>query len=90
MFGSVLCWCLSLIHLVFKNKRYDCYSVCNSRAVFNTAELVVLRCLKLYKGANGLFYPSSTAGTIRSPTLSNGSRVLVVFETDSVKKNRLV
>ena len=68
-----------LIQLVFKDKREPGYSVCNSRPLFKTAEFVVLPCLKLNQGFNGLFHPSSTPGTIRSPTLSNGSRVLCIY-----------
>ena len=54
-------------------------TVCNSRSVFKTLDLVVLCCLKLRKGFNGFFHPSSTAGTIHSPTLSNGSLVLCIY-----------
>lgn len=90
MFGSVLCWCLFLIYLVFKNKCYDCYFVCNLRVVFNMVELVVFCCLKFYKGVNGFFYFLLIVGIICFLMFLNGFCVLVVFEIDFVKKNCFV
>ena len=61
--------------MVLKDKRNHCFLVCNLRPVFEKVKLGVRRSLKLFKGLDGRFDPSSTALTKRSPTVQ-------VFETD--------